>query len=263
MSENPKFSHETVEKKVSWLGVWIVAVIAIGGLVEIVPLYVSNEVTTAAPGVKPYAALELEGRDIYIREGCYNCHSQMVRPFLDETVRYGINGQPAEYSRPGEFVYEIKLPVALYTAQANVQEASDSSKSGLATEVLLSRLGEQLGPQLLPAGRVTAAAGSREARGLSGDQPCNVIVACSRQVGKSVGARWAVMAKVSKTSNLIWLFTGQLIRVETGEIVLDDSTELKGDPDQMVRVGTRIFADRVARVVRSGGVVTNFPNAGS
>jgi len=155
------------------------------------------------------------------------------------------------------------LPVALYTAQANVQEASDSSKSGLATEVLLSRLGEQLGPQLLPAGRVTAAAGSREARGLSGDQPCNVIVACSRQVGKSVGARWAVMAKVSKTSNLIWLFTGQLIRVETGEIVLDDSTELKGDPDQMVRVGTRIFADRVARVVRSGGVVTNFPNAGS
>jgi hypothetical protein len=155
------------------------------------------------------------------------------------------------------------LPVALYTAQANLQEASDSSKSGLATEVLLSRLGEQLGPQLQPADRVAAAAGSREARERSGDQPCNVIVACARLVGKSVGARWAVMAKVSKTSNLIWLFTGQLIRVETGEIVLDDSTELKGDPEQMVRVGTRIFADRVARVVRSGGVVTNFPNAGS
>lgn len=155
------------------------------------------------------------------------------------------------------------LPVALYTAQANLQEASDSSKSGLATEVLFGRLGEELGQQLQPAARVAAAAGSRDARALSGDQPCNVIVACARLVGKSVGARWAVMAKVSKTSNLIWLFTGQLIRVETGEIVLDDSTELKGDPDQMVRVGTRIFADRVARVVRSGGVATNFPNAES
>jgi hypothetical protein len=154
-------------------------------------------------------------------------------------------------------------PVALYTAQANLQEASDSSKSGLATEVLLGRLTGQLGQQLVPADRVAAVAGSREARGVSGDQPCNVIVACARLVGTSLGARWAVMAKVSKTSNLIWLFTGQLIRVETGEIVLDDSTELKGDPEQMVRVGTRIFADRVARVVRSGGVVTNFPNAGS
>jgi cytochrome c oxidase cbb3-type subunit 2 len=95
-----KFSHETVEKKVSWLGVWIVAVIAIGGLVEIVPLYLSNEVTTAAPGVKPYHALALEGRDIYIREGCYNCHSQMVRPLRAETERYG------HYSLAGESVYD-------------------------------------------------------------------------------------------------------------------------------------------------------------
>ncbi|HEX6397748.1 MAG TPA: cytochrome-c oxidase, cbb3-type subunit II [Steroidobacteraceae bacterium] len=95
-----KFSHETVEKKVSWLGVWIVVVIAIGGLVEIVPLYLSNEVTTAAPGVKPYAALQLEGRDIYIREGCYNCHSQMIRPLRAETERYG------HYSLAGESVYD-------------------------------------------------------------------------------------------------------------------------------------------------------------
>jgi len=155
------------------------------------------------------------------------------------------------------------LPVALYTAQANFQEPSDSGKSGLATEVLFGRLQEQLGAQLRPADRVAAVARSPQARGLSGDQPCDVIVACARFVGKSVGARWVVMAKVSKTSNLIWLFTGQLIRVETGEIVLDDSTELKGDPETMVRVGTRIFGDRVARAVRSGGAVTNFPNAGS
>ncbi len=93
-------SHETVEKKVSWLGVWIVGVIAIGGLVEIVPLYLSNEVTTPAPGVKPYAALALEGRDIYLREGCYNCHSQMIRPLRAETERYG------HYSLAGESVYD-------------------------------------------------------------------------------------------------------------------------------------------------------------
>ncbi len=98
--EPGKFSHETVEKKVSWLGVWIVGVIAIGGLVEIVPLYLSNEVTTPAPGVKPYAALALEGRDIYLREGCYNCHSQMIRPLRAETERYG------HYSLAGESVYD-------------------------------------------------------------------------------------------------------------------------------------------------------------
>jgi cytochrome c oxidase cbb3-type subunit 2 len=92
--------HETVEKKVSWLGVWIAVVISIGGLVEIVPLYLSNEVTTPAPGVKPYHALALEGRDIYIREGCYNCHSQMVRPLRAETERYG------HYSLAGESVYD-------------------------------------------------------------------------------------------------------------------------------------------------------------
>jgi cytochrome c oxidase cbb3-type subunit II len=92
--------HEVVEKKVHWLGIWIVIVIAIGGLVEIVPLYLSNEVTTPAPGVKPYAALALEGRDIYLREGCYNCHSQMIRPLRAETERYG------HYSLAGESVYD-------------------------------------------------------------------------------------------------------------------------------------------------------------
>ncbi len=153
------------------------------------------------------------------------------------------------------------LPVALYTAQANLQEPSDSTKAALATEVLLARLHDLLGKQLIPADRVTAVAVSPEARARSGDQACNVIVACARMVGDTLRAPWVVMAKVSKTSNLIWLFTGQLIRVSTGEILLDDSTELKGDPDQMVRVGTRIFAERVARTVRQGGRTTNFPNA--
>ena len=95
-----KLSHETVEKKVTWLGVWIAGVIAVGGLVEIVPLYLSSETSTPAPGITPYVALALEGRDIYIREGCYNCHSQMVRPLRAETERYG------HYSLAGESVYD-------------------------------------------------------------------------------------------------------------------------------------------------------------
>jgi len=92
--------HETVEKRPGLLGVLIALVISVGGLVEIVPLYFSSQVTTPSPGVKPYTALQFEGRDIYIREGCYNCHSQMIRPLRAETERYG------HYSLAGESVYD-------------------------------------------------------------------------------------------------------------------------------------------------------------
>jgi cytochrome c oxidase cbb3-type subunit 2 len=92
--------HEIVEKRAGLLGVLIAVVISVGGLVEIVPLYFSSQVTTPAPGVKPYTALQFEGRDIYIREGCYNCHSQMIRPLRAETERYG------HYSLAGESVYD-------------------------------------------------------------------------------------------------------------------------------------------------------------
>src|SRR5512137_724557 len=93
-------NHEAVEKKVGLLGVLIALVISVGGLVEIVPLYFQASVTKPAPGIKPYEALRLEGRDVYIREGCYLCHSQMIRPFRSETERYG------PYSLPGESVYD-------------------------------------------------------------------------------------------------------------------------------------------------------------
>ncbi len=92
--------HETVEKRPGLLAVLIALVISVGGLVEIVPLYFSSQVTTPSPGVKPYTALQFEGRDIYIREGCYNCHSQMIRPLRAETERYG------HYSLAGESVYD-------------------------------------------------------------------------------------------------------------------------------------------------------------
>jgi cytochrome c oxidase cbb3-type subunit 2 len=93
-------NHETVEKKIGLMGVLIAVVISFGGLVEIVPLYFQGASSVAAPGVRPYEALRLAGRDVYVREGCYNCHSQMIRPFRSETERYG------PYSLAGESVYD-------------------------------------------------------------------------------------------------------------------------------------------------------------
>jgi cytochrome c oxidase cbb3-type subunit 2 len=93
-------SHEIVEKKVGLMGALIAIVISIGGLVEIVPLYAQQSVVQPSPGVQPYAPLALVGRDVYVSEGCYNCHSQMVRPLPAETERYG------HYSIAGEAVYD-------------------------------------------------------------------------------------------------------------------------------------------------------------
>jgi cytochrome c oxidase cbb3-type subunit 2 len=95
-----KLTHDKIETTPTLLIVLVILVVAIGGLVEIVPLYFQRSTTEAVKGVKPYEPLRLVGRDIYIREGCYNCHSQMVRPFRAETLRYG------HYSVAGEFVYD-------------------------------------------------------------------------------------------------------------------------------------------------------------
>jgi len=94
-------NHETIEKNIGLLGVLTVIAVSIGGIAEIVPLMMDRQATEAAPGIHPYPALQLEGRDIYIREGCYNCHSQMIRPFRAETERYG------HYSLAGESVYDF------------------------------------------------------------------------------------------------------------------------------------------------------------
>jgi cytochrome c oxidase cbb3-type subunit 2 len=95
-----KWTHEIVEKNLAWMIVLIVLVVGVGGLVEIVPLYFQKSTTEPVAGIKPYTPLTLAGRDIYVREGCYNCHSQMIRPFRAETERYG------HYSVAGEFVYD-------------------------------------------------------------------------------------------------------------------------------------------------------------
>jgi cytochrome c oxidase cbb3-type subunit 2 len=92
--------HETIEKNVNLLMVLIVVAISIGGLVEIIPLMLSSDATEPDEGIAPYSALRLAGRDVYVREGCYNCHSQMIRPFRSETERYG------PYTTAGETVYD-------------------------------------------------------------------------------------------------------------------------------------------------------------
>jgi len=101
--ENPKgsgLSHEKIETSNFLMIVLILLVLLFGGLVEIVPLFFQKSTTEPIPGLKPYTALQVIGRDIYVREGCYNCHSQMIRPFRAETLRYG------PYSVAGESVYD-------------------------------------------------------------------------------------------------------------------------------------------------------------
>jgi cytochrome c oxidase cbb3-type subunit 2 len=95
-----KLTHDIIEQKTGLLALLVVLVVSVGGLVEIVPLYFQRSTTEPVSGLKPYNALRLAGRDIYIREGCYNCHSQMIRPFRAEVERYG------HYSVAGEFVYD-------------------------------------------------------------------------------------------------------------------------------------------------------------
>lgn len=94
------FSHESIETNSFLMIVLILCVVSFGGLVEIVPLFFQKTTTQPITGLKPYTALQLAGRDIYTREGCYVCHSQMIRPFKAETLRYG------HYSVAGEFVYD-------------------------------------------------------------------------------------------------------------------------------------------------------------
>ncbi|MBI2732902.1 MAG: cytochrome-c oxidase, cbb3-type subunit II [Aquabacterium sp.] len=94
------FSHEKIETSNFLMIVLTLVVVVFGALVEIVPLFFQHSTTEPVPGLKPYTALQLAGRDVYLREGCYNCHSQMIRPFRAETLRYG------HYSMAGEFVYD-------------------------------------------------------------------------------------------------------------------------------------------------------------
>ncbi|MEM7359053.1 MAG: cytochrome-c oxidase, cbb3-type subunit II [Pseudomonadota bacterium] len=94
--------HEVIEKNVGLMGVLIALVISVAGFAEIIPLMFQAQTTQASPGVLPYPPIELAGRDVYVKEGCYNCHSQMIRPFVSESLRYGppVEAGESVYDRP-------------------------------------------------------------------------------------------------------------------------------------------------------------------
>src|SRR5512133_1391985 len=100
MRKHMKFNHDLIERNIGLMIILVILTVSVGGLVEIVPLFFQRSMTEPVAGLKPYTPLQLVGRDIYIREGCYNCHSQMIRPFRAETERYG------HYSVAGESVYD-------------------------------------------------------------------------------------------------------------------------------------------------------------
>jgi cytochrome c oxidase cbb3-type subunit I/II len=100
VSKHKEYWHRVIERKPVTMLVASLVLVAIGGLIELIPTFLVKENIPTIASVKPYSPLELQGRDIYVREGCYTCHSQMVRPFRDEVARYG------EYSKAGEFVYD-------------------------------------------------------------------------------------------------------------------------------------------------------------
>ena len=189
----------------------------------------------------------------------------MIRPSLLAALATALLASPLSAQQRPQGPEAPTAPVAVLTAalyndQANLRETTDSAKAELATTVLRARLQDGLGGQLVPFRLLDSLATSAASLELTGGMPCQVKVTCARAVAEQTGARWIVLTKVSKTSNLIWLLSAQLIRASTGDIVLDDSTELKGDPDIMVRIGARTFADRVIRTVRNGGYATNFPD---
>ena len=139
------------------------------------------------------------------------------------------------------------LDLAFYGKRANDLMPNDSAMAMTATAVMRKGLSNQPGIAFVDSVSVAKAAASPAAIAVVQDRPCNVVVACARAVGQELGAKWVVMGKISKTSDLIWIFSGELIDVASGKLVLDDSYELKGIASDMVPKGAEVFARRVAK----------------
>jgi hypothetical protein len=141
------------------------------------------------------------------------------------------------------------LDLAFYGKRANDLFPGDTAMASTATAVMRKGLTGQPGITFVDSATVAKTASGPKAMSLVQDVPCNVVVACAREVGKELGADWVVMGKISKTSDLIWIFSGELIDVASGKLVLDDSYELKGIASDMVPKGAEVFARRVAKRV--------------
>ena len=141
------------------------------------------------------------------------------------------------------------LDLAFYGKRANDIFPGDTAMADTATAVMRKALASAPGISFVDAQSVARAAESPTAKAIVEDRPCNVVVACARAVGQELGAKWVIMGKISKTSDLIWIFSGELIDVASGKLVLDDSYELKGIAKDMVPKGAEVFARRVAKKV--------------
>ena len=148
------------------------------------------------------------------------------------------------------------LELAFYGKRANSLEPGDSLLAGEATTIVRQYLARDSAVALVDSAAVAAAERSPEALEAANGKPCNVIVACARAVGRKLGVPWVVMGKVSKTSNLIWIFSGQLIDVASGQLVMDDEYELKGIATDMVPRGALVFARRAAKRIAQGTTAT-------
>jgi TolB-like protein len=141
------------------------------------------------------------------------------------------------------------LDLAFYGKRANDLLPNDSVMAMTATAVMRAGLTNKRGITFVDSATVASTVKGPKAMAVVQDVPCNVVVACAREVGKELGADWVVMGKISKTSDLIWIFSGELVDVASGKLVLDDSYELKGIASDMVPKGAEVFARRVAKKV--------------
>jgi len=160
----------------------------------------------------------------------------------------GVRAQSGGTSTKGQ-VKVAMLDLAFYGKRANDLMPNDSAMAMIATGVMRAGLTGKPNITFVDSLTVAKTAAGPKAMALVQDVPCNVVVACAREVGRELGADWVVMGKISKTSDLIWIFSGELINVASGKLVLDDSYELKGIASDMVPKGAEVFARRVAKRV--------------
>jgi len=164
------------------------------------------------------------------------------------TAVSGAEAQSGSMSAKGQ-VKVAMLNLAFYGKRANELLPNDSAMAMAATAVMRAGLTNKPGIVFVDSVTVASTVKGPKAMAVVQDVPCNVVVACAREVGKELGADWVVMGKISKTSDLIWVFSGELIDVASGKLVLDDSYELKGIASDMVPKGAEVFARRVAKKV--------------
>jgi Protein of unknown function (DUF2380) len=160
----------------------------------------------------------------------------------------GVDAQSGSTSTKAP-VKVVMLDLAFYGKRANDLMPDDSAMAMTATRVMREGIAGKPGVTFVDSTAVAKAATGAKAMAMVQDVPCNVVVAGSREVGKELGADWVVMGKISKTSDLIWIFSGELINVASGKLVLDDSYELKGIAADMVPKGAEVFARRVVKRV--------------